>query len=93
LHERRVRIFWYIPNDVKSGHRGYSAVENDNSLETLIDHVKALEEHGWKDAPIGTGCGRPDTVAAVLAARITTLVRDITEQAWGDTESLASSHP
>jgi len=27
-------FLWYIPNDVKPGHRGDSAVENHNSLET-----------------------------------------------------------
>ncbi|KAA6487740.1 LLM class flavin-dependent oxidoreductase [Agrobacterium rhizogenes] len=67
-------FLWYIPNDVKAGHRGDSAVENHNSLETLTAHAKALEEHGWKGALIGTGWGRPDTftVAAALAARTTT---------------------
>ncbi|MBY5416302.1 LLM class flavin-dependent oxidoreductase [Rhizobium leguminosarum] len=65
---------WYIPNDVKAGHRGDSAVENHNSLDTLTSHARALEEHGWKGALIGTGWGRPDTftVAASLAARTTT---------------------
>lgn len=67
-------FLWYIPNDVKSGHRGDSAVENHNSLETLTSHAKALEDHGWKGALIGTGWGRPDTftVAAALTARTTT---------------------
>ncbi len=62
---------WYIPNDVKPGHRGDSAVENHNSLETLTSHAKALEDHGWKGALIGTGWGRPDTftLAAALTAR------------------------
>jgi alkanesulfonate monooxygenase len=66
-------FLWYIPNDVKPGHRGDSSVENHNSLETLTSHAKALEEHGWKGALIGTGWGRPDTftVAAALAARTT----------------------
>ncbi|GES49756.1 alkanesulfonate monooxygenase [Rhizobium sp. NBRC 114257] len=66
-------FLWYIPNDVKPGHRGDSAVENHNSLETLTSHAKALEDHGWKGALIGTGWGRPDTftVAAALAARTT----------------------
>ncbi|MEI1247470.1 LLM class flavin-dependent oxidoreductase [Rhizobium aouanii] len=64
----------YIPNDVKAGHRGDSAVENHNSLDTLTSHARALEAHGWKGALIGTGWGRPDTftVAASLAARTTT---------------------
>ncbi|NKM24578.1 LLM class flavin-dependent oxidoreductase [Rhizobium laguerreae] len=68
------KFLWYIPNDVKAGHRGDSAVENHNSLDTLTSHARALEEHGWKGALIGTGWGRPDTftVAASLAARTTT---------------------
>ncbi|QIO55649.1 LLM class flavin-dependent oxidoreductase [Rhizobium leguminosarum] len=67
-------FLWYIPNDVKAGHRGDSAVENHNSLDTLTSHARALEQHGWKGALIGTGWGRPDTftVAASLAARTTT---------------------
>ncbi|MFL5012892.1 LLM class flavin-dependent oxidoreductase [Rhizobium sp.] len=67
-------FLWYIPNDVKAGHRGDSAVENHNSLDTLTSHARALEEHGWKGALIGTGWSRPDTftVAAALAARTTT---------------------
>ncbi|TAU79697.1 LLM class flavin-dependent oxidoreductase [Rhizobium leguminosarum] len=67
-------FLWYIPNDVKAGHRGDSAVENHNSLDTLTSQARALEEHGWKGALIGTGWGRPDTftVAASLAARTTT---------------------
>ncbi|MBB3612407.1 LLM class flavin-dependent oxidoreductase [Rhizobium sp. BK602] len=66
-------FLWYIPNDVKPGHRGDSAVKNHNSLETLTSHAKALEEHGWKGALIGTGWGRPDTftVATALAVRTT----------------------
>ncbi len=66
-------FLWYIPNAVKPGHRGDSAVENHNSLETLTSHARALEEHGWKGALIGTGWGRPDTftVATALAARTT----------------------
>ncbi|NNH85064.1 LLM class flavin-dependent oxidoreductase [Rhizobium laguerreae] len=67
-------FLWYIPNDVKAGHRGDSAVENHNSLDTLTSHARTLEEYGWKGALIGTGWGRPDTftVAASLAARTTT---------------------
>lgn len=67
-------FLWYIPNDVKPGHRGDSAIEDHNSLETLTSQAKALEEHGWTGALIGTGWGRPDTftVAASLAARTTT---------------------
>ncbi|SEI09768.1 alkanesulfonate monooxygenase [Rhizobium tibeticum] len=67
-------FLWYIPNDVKPGHRGDSAVEHHNSLDTLTEQAKALEERGWKGALIGTGWGRPDTftVATSLAARTTT---------------------
>ncbi|ARQ12571.1 alkanesulfonate monooxygenase 2 (plasmid) [Rhizobium etli] len=67
-------FLWYIPNDVRPGHRGDTTVENHNSLETLTSHARALEEHGWKGALIGTGWGRPDTftVAASLAVRTTT---------------------
>ncbi|NRP87178.1 Methanesulfonate monooxygenase [Ensifer adhaerens] len=67
-------FLWYIPNDVKPGHRGDSAVENHHSLQTLTAHAKALEDHGWKGALIGTGWGRPDTftVATALAAATTT---------------------
>ncbi|MBX5102894.1 LLM class flavin-dependent oxidoreductase [Rhizobium lentis] len=67
-------FLWYIPKDVRPGHRGDSAVENHNSLDTLTSHARALEEHGWNGALIGTGWGRPDTftVAASLAARTTT---------------------
>jgi alkanesulfonate monooxygenase len=67
-------FLWYIPNDIRPGHRGDVAVENHNSLDTLTSHAKALEDHGWKGALIGTGWGRPDTftVAASLIARTTT---------------------
>jgi alkanesulfonate monooxygenase len=67
-------FLWYIPNDVRAGHRGDTAAEDHNSLETLTSHATALEEHGWKGALIGTGWGRPDTftVAAALTARTKT---------------------
>lgn len=67
-------FLWYIPNDVKPGHRGDAVSENHNSLDTLTSHATALENHGWKGALLGTGWGRPDTftVAAALAARTTT---------------------
>src|SRR5688572_23645635 len=67
-------FLWYIPNDVKAGHRGDSNVDNHNSLETLTAQAKALEAFGWKGALIGTGWGRPDTftVAAALAVQTTT---------------------
>ncbi|MEV7804063.1 LLM class flavin-dependent oxidoreductase [Microbispora sp. NPDC088329] len=69
-----LEFLWYIPNQNQPGHRGDDVVENHNSLETLTDHARALEEHGWGGALIGTGWGRPDTftVAAALAARTTT---------------------
>ena len=66
-----LEFLWYIPNRVEAGHRGDAKVENHNSLDTLTSHAKAIEEHGWKGALIGTGWGRPDTftVAAALTAR------------------------
>lgn len=67
-------FLWYIPNDVKGGHRGDAADNNHNSLDTLTAQAIAMEKHGWKGALIGTGWGRPDTftIAAALAARTTT---------------------
>lgn len=67
-------FLWYIPNQVEPGHRGDTAVDGHNSLETLVGHATALETHGWRGALIGTGWGRPDTftVASALAARTTT---------------------
>ena len=40
-------FLWYIPNDTRPGHRGDSVVEHHNSLATLTEHARALEEHGW----------------------------------------------
>ncbi|MEW1740331.1 LLM class flavin-dependent oxidoreductase [Nocardia beijingensis] len=67
-------FLWYIPNQVTPGHRGDTIVADHNSLDTLTAQAKALEEHGWQGALIGTGWGRPDTitVATALAARTTT---------------------
>ncbi len=67
-------FLWYIPNDVKAGHRGDTATDDHNGLDTLTAQAKAIERHGWKGALIGTGWGRPDTftVATALAARTTT---------------------
>jgi len=67
-------FLWYIPNEVRPGHRGDAPSADHNSLETLTSHAKALEEHGWRGALIGTGWGRPDTftVATALAACTTT---------------------
>ncbi|GIG68914.1 LLM class flavin-dependent oxidoreductase [Phytomonospora endophytica] len=66
-------FLWYIPNQARPGHRGDDATEGHNSLDALTGHARALEEHGWDGALIGTGWGRPDTftVAAALAARTT----------------------
>ncbi|MBB2697061.1 UNVERIFIED_ORG: alkanesulfonate monooxygenase [Rhizobium esperanzae] len=71
---RSSEFLWYIPNDVKAGHRGDVATHNHNSLETLTAQARALEDYGWKGALIGTGWGRPATftIAAALAARTTT---------------------
>ncbi|MGW5560162.1 LLM class flavin-dependent oxidoreductase [Micromonospora sp. NPDC003944] len=67
-------LLWYIPNQVRPGHRGDDVIEHHNSLDTLTSHARALEHHGWDGALIGTGWGRPDTftVATALAARTTT---------------------
>ncbi len=67
-------FLWYIPNQAEAGHRGDVAGDDHNSLDTLTRQAKALEEHGWTGALLGTGWGRPDcfTVAAALAARTTT---------------------
>ncbi|SMC82951.1 LLM class flavin-dependent oxidoreductase [Rhizobium sp. RU36D] len=67
----RSEFFWYIPNDVKAGHRGDDAAPDHNSLDTLTAPARAMEAHGWKGALIGTGWGRPDTftVATALMAR------------------------
>ncbi len=67
-------FLWYIPNQAEAGHRGDVAQDDHNSLDTLTRQAKALEEHGWTGALLGTGWGRPDcfTVAAALAARTTT---------------------
>ncbi|MET8280553.1 LLM class flavin-dependent oxidoreductase [Micromonospora sp. NPDC005174] len=69
-----LEFLWYIPNQVQPGHRGDDVTDNHNSLETLTNHARALEQHGWGGALIGTGWGRPDTftVATALAARTTT---------------------
>lgn len=71
---RQSEFLWYIPNDVKAGHRGDVADPDHNSLDTLTAQAKAMEEHGWKGALIGTGWGRPDTftLATALVARTTT---------------------
>ncbi|MBM7517541.1 LLM class flavin-dependent oxidoreductase [Nocardioides nitrophenolicus] len=66
---------WYIPNQTEPGHRGDDNTRPDhNSLDTLTEQARALEDHGWKGALIGTTWGRPDTftVATALAARTTT---------------------
>lgn len=65
---------WYIPNQAVAGHRGDVADENHNSLDTLTEQARAIEDNGWAGALLGTGWGRPDcfTLGAVLAARTTT---------------------
>ena len=71
---RSTEFLWYIPNDTKAGHRGDAAEQDHNSLDTLTIQAKALEEHGWKGALVGTGWGRPDTftLATALVARTST---------------------
>jgi alkanesulfonate monooxygenase SsuD/methylene tetrahydromethanopterin reductase-like flavin-dependent oxidoreductase (luciferase family) len=65
-------FLWYIPNEVRSAHRGDTTVSN--SLEALTTQATALEDHGWRGALLGAGWGRPDTftVAAAITARTTT---------------------
>ena len=67
-------LLWYVPNQVRPGHRGDDVVADHNSLDTLTGHALALERHGWDGALLGTGWGRPDTftVATALTARTTT---------------------
>jgi alkanesulfonate monooxygenase len=67
-------FLWYIPNQTEPGHRGEPESADHNALETLTAHARALEDHGWRGALIGTGWGRPDTftIATALAARTTT---------------------
>lgn len=67
-------FLWYIPNQVDPGHRGDPTTDGHNSLETLVSHATALEDHGWTGALLGAGWGRPDTftVATALAARTRT---------------------
>lgn len=67
-------FLWYIPNNVEAGHRGDVATPGHNGLDALTEQAKALEDHGWQGALIGTGWGRPDTftIGAALAARTTT---------------------
>jgi alkanesulfonate monooxygenase len=70
-----LELLWYIPNQVRPGHRGDDDDSREhNSLDTLTHHATSLEEHGWDGALLGTGWSRPDTftVATALAARTTT---------------------
>jgi alkanesulfonate monooxygenase len=66
-------FLWYIPNQVKGFHRGDVVPSGQGSLDVLTSHARALEQHGWGGALIGTGWGRPDTftVATALVARTT----------------------
>lgn len=68
----RSEFFWYIPNQVGSGHRGDTSGAA-HTLAAMTAHAQALEQHGWRGALIGAGWGRPDTftVATALAARTT----------------------
>ncbi len=44
----RSEFLWYIPNDVKAGHRGDVVDPNHNSVETLVDQAQALNVMGGK---------------------------------------------
>lgn len=65
---------WYIPNTVEPGHRGDDTRDGWGTLDHSTELARAVEDHGWGGALLGTGWGRPDTftVAASLAARTTT---------------------
>lgn len=67
------QYLWYIPNQNEPGDRGDEVRADHNSLETLTNQARLLEEHGWGGALLGTGWGRPDTltVATALAAQTT----------------------
>lgn len=69
-----MELLWYIPNQVRPGHRGDDISDDHNSLDRLAAQARSLEENGWGGALLGTGWGRPDTftVATALAARTTT---------------------
>ncbi|CAJ63074.1 MULTISPECIES: LLM class flavin-dependent oxidoreductase [Frankia] len=66
-------FLWYIPNEVRPGHRGDDAAAGHNSLDTLTRQAVAIERHGWRGALLGAGWNRPDTftVATALVARTT----------------------
>lgn len=66
-------FLWYIPNQAVAGHRGDIAGADHNSLDTLTEQARAVEDNGFAGALIGTGWGRPDTftLATALAARTT----------------------
>jgi alkanesulfonate monooxygenase len=70
---KTAEFLWYIPNQIRPGHRGDTTVERHNGLETLTTQAKALETYGWRGALLGTGWGRPDTftLATALTARTT----------------------
>ncbi|MFT3965443.1 MAG: LLM class flavin-dependent oxidoreductase [Sphingobium sp.] len=63
---------WYIPNEAEAGHRGDVVEEGHNSLATLTAQARALEEHGWIGALIGTGWERPDTFTLATALTVQT---------------------
>lgn len=67
-------FLWYIPNTVEPGHRGDDTKDGWGTLDFSTELARAVEDHGWGGALIGTGWGRPDTftVATALAARTTT---------------------
>ncbi len=52
---RDPQFLWNIPNQAEADHRGDVAGNDHNSLDTLARQAKALEEHDWKGALLGTG--------------------------------------
>lgn len=66
-------FLWYIPKEIRPGHRGDDAMPGHNSLDVLSRQATAIERHGWRGALLGAGWDRPDTftVATALVARTT----------------------
>lgn len=66
-------FLWYLPNDVRPGHRSDTTADGWGSLDYSTDLARRCANAGWAGALAGTEWGRPDTMvtAAALAARTT----------------------
>jgi len=66
-----LEFLWYLPNTVESGHRGDDTAEGWGTLDFSVEIARAVEEHHFSGALIGTGWGRGDTftLSTALAAR------------------------